>query len=141
VLHAFSPDPLAQEREILGGGKINVESLLLQAARPGGALRDDAAAKALLRWAAAEREAWRGTVTNDPPLPGRILPSDYLGQQAMVAFHKDRRGGSAARPRLAIPTGLCPPAQGCEERAALGDESKTNSTATRLWQILRNFQT
>jgi hypothetical protein len=91
VLHAFSPDPLAQEREILGGGKINVESLLLQAARPGGALRDDAAAKALLRWAAAEREAWRGTVTNDPPLPGRILPSDYLGQRAMVAVHKDRR--------------------------------------------------
>ncbi len=30
----ISPDPLAQEREILGGGKINVESLLLLEARP-----------------------------------------------------------------------------------------------------------
>ena len=33
-------------------------------------------------WAAAEREAWRNAVTIDPLLPGRILPSDYLGQQA-----------------------------------------------------------
>jgi hypothetical protein len=47
-----------------------------------GALRNNAAAKALLRWAAAEREAWLEAVTNDPLLPGRILPSDYLGQQA-----------------------------------------------------------
>ena len=44
--------------------------------------RIDATAKALLRWAAAEREAWLEAVTNDPLLPGRILPSDYLGQQA-----------------------------------------------------------
>ena len=44
--------------------------------RPGGALRNDAAARALLRWAAAEREAWLEAVTNDPLLPGRILPSD-----------------------------------------------------------------
>ncbi len=51
-------------------------------ARPGGALRNDAASKTLLRWAAAEREAWLEAVTNDPLLPGRILPSDYLGQQA-----------------------------------------------------------
>ena len=50
--------------------------------RPGGALRNDATAKALLRWAAAERVAWLDAVTNDPLLPGRILPSDYLGQQA-----------------------------------------------------------
>jgi hypothetical protein len=35
-----------------------------------------------VRWAAAEREAWLEAVTNDPLLPGRILPSDYLGQQA-----------------------------------------------------------
>jgi DNA-binding transcriptional regulator PaaX len=45
----------------------------------------------LLRWAAAEREAWLEAVTHDPLLPGRILPSDYLGQQAMVAVRKDRR--------------------------------------------------
>jgi DNA-binding transcriptional regulator PaaX len=112
----ISPDPLAQEREILGGGKINVESLILLEARPcagesdadivagawdferinrryarhlkvlaerpSGALRNDAAAKGLLRWATAEREAWLNAVTNDPLLPVRILPSDYLGQQA-----------------------------------------------------------
>ena len=112
----ITPDPLTEERRILGGGKINVESLLLLEARPcagesdaeiaagawdferinrryarhlkvrderpGGALRNDAVAKALLRWAAAEREAWLEAVTNDPLLPGRILPFDYLGQQA-----------------------------------------------------------
>ena len=109
----ITPDPLEEERQILGGGKINVESLLLLEARPcagesdaeivagawdferinrryarhlkilgerpGGALRNDAAAKALLRWAAAEREAWLDAVTNDPLLPQRILPTDYLG--------------------------------------------------------------
>ena len=36
-------------------------------------------------------EAWRDAVTNDPLLPGRILPSDCLGQQALVAVRKDRR--------------------------------------------------
>ena len=114
----ISPDPMAQEREILAGGKINVESLVLLEARPcagesdaeivagawdfeainrryarhlkvlterpDGAVRGDATAKALLRWAAAEREAWLEAVTNDPLLPGRILPSDYLGQQAWL---------------------------------------------------------
>ena len=109
-------DPLAEERQILGRGKINVESLILLEARPrageldaeivagawdferinrryarhlkalaerpGGALRNDTAAKALLRWAAAERETWLDAVTNDPLLPGQILPSEYLGQQA-----------------------------------------------------------
>jgi DNA-binding transcriptional regulator PaaX len=50
--------------------------------RPGGALGTEAAAKALSRWAAAEREAWLDAVTNDPLLPGRILPPGYLGQQA-----------------------------------------------------------
>ncbi|MCL4787756.1 MAG: hypothetical protein KJ070_13340 [Verrucomicrobia bacterium] len=59
-----------------------VRHLKVLAERPGGALRNDAAAKALLRWAAAEREAWLDAVTNDPLLPGRILPSDYLGQPA-----------------------------------------------------------
>jgi len=112
----ITPDPLTEERQILGGGKINVESLLLLEARPcagesdaeivagawdferinrryarhlkilgerpGSALRNDATAKALQRWAATEREAWLEAVTNDPLLPGRILPSDYLGQQA-----------------------------------------------------------
>jgi phenylacetic acid degradation operon negative regulatory protein len=140
----ISPDPLAQEREILGGGKINVESLILLEARPcagesaaeivagawdferinhryarhlkvlaerpGGALRNDLAARALLRWAAAEREAWLDAVTNDPLLPGRILPSDYLGQQAwrrraevlrdagrqLRAFNPERTGASRA---------------------------------------------
>jgi DNA-binding transcriptional regulator PaaX len=84
--------------EIVAGGwdfeRINsryARYLKVLAERPGGALRNDAAAKALRRWAAAEREAWLDAVTNDPLLPGRILPSDYLGQPAMVAVRKDRR--------------------------------------------------
>ena len=111
-----TPDPLAEEQQILGGGKINVESLILLEARPcagesdteiasgawdferinrryaaylkilnerpDGVLRNDPAAKTLMRWAAAEREAWLDAVTNDPLLPARILPSAYLGQQA-----------------------------------------------------------
>jgi len=112
----ITPDSLETERQILVGGKINVESLVLLEARPcagesdaeivagawdfelinrryarhlkilgerpGGTLRNEAAAKALLRWAAAEREAWLDAVTNDPLLPTRILPSDYLGLPA-----------------------------------------------------------
>jgi DNA-binding transcriptional regulator PaaX len=112
----ISPDPLAAEREVLGGGQINVESLVLLEARPcagesdaemvagawdferinrryarhlkileerpGNALGNAAAAKALLRWSAMEREAWLDAVINDPLLPGRLLPSDYLGQQS-----------------------------------------------------------
>jgi DNA-binding transcriptional regulator PaaX len=50
--------------------------------RPGGSLGNEAAAKVLRRWATAEREAWLDAVTNDPLLPERILPADYLGQQA-----------------------------------------------------------
>jgi phenylacetic acid degradation operon negative regulatory protein len=112
----ITPDSLEEERQILGGGKINVKSLILLEARPcsgesdaeivlgawdfehinrryarhlktlnerpSDAPRNDLAAKALLRWATAEREAWLEAVTNDPLLPKRILPSDYLGQQA-----------------------------------------------------------
>jgi DNA-binding transcriptional regulator PaaX len=50
--------------------------------RPGDALRNEGAAKSLLRWAEAERGAWLDAVTSDPLLPVRILPSQYLGQQA-----------------------------------------------------------
>lgn len=112
----ITPDSLDDERQILGGGKINVKSLILLEARPcagesdaeivvgawdfehinrcykvhlkilderpGGAVRNGVAAKALLRWATAEREAWLNAVTNDPLLPKRILPSGYLGQHA-----------------------------------------------------------
>ena len=59
-----------------------VRHLKILEERPGDALGNVAAAKALLRWSATEREAWLDAVTNDPLLPGRILPSDYLGQQA-----------------------------------------------------------
>jgi DNA-binding transcriptional regulator PaaX len=59
-----------------------VRHLKILEERPGNALGNVAAAKALLRWSATEREAWLDAVTNDPLLPGRILPSDYLGQQA-----------------------------------------------------------
>lgn len=112
----ITPDSLEEERRILVGGKINVESLILLEARPaagesdseivagawdferingrylrhlkilgeraGTALRNETAAKALQRWAAAEREAWLDAVRIDPLLPERILPADYLGQRA-----------------------------------------------------------
>jgi phenylacetic acid degradation operon negative regulatory protein len=50
--------------------------------RPTGAVQSDASAKALLRWASSEREAWLDAVSNDPLLPKRILPKDYAGQTA-----------------------------------------------------------
>ena len=50
--------------------------------RPVGKLQNQATANALLRWAAAEREAWLDAFTPDPLLPERILPSDYLGKAA-----------------------------------------------------------
>jgi phenylacetic acid degradation operon negative regulatory protein len=112
----ITPDSLATERQILGDGNVNVESLLLLEARPcagesdldivmgawdfeninrcyarhlkilgdrpTGTLRSETAAKTLLRWAAAEREAWLNAVNSDPLLPERILPDGYLGQQA-----------------------------------------------------------
>jgi phenylacetic acid degradation operon negative regulatory protein len=112
----ITPDPLTEERSLLGSSEINVESLLLLEAcpcagesdleivagawdfksinaryarhlkiieeRPGEALRTDAARNALLRWATAERTAWLDSIVNDPLLPGRILPSNYLGQKA-----------------------------------------------------------
>jgi hypothetical protein len=46
--------------------------------RPGAALRDEDHAKAMQRWAAVEREAWLDAVRNDPLLPARLLPSEYL---------------------------------------------------------------
>lgn len=52
--------------------------------RPTAALRNEPAARALLSWAAAEREAWLEAVTNDPLLPARLLPADYLGRRAWL---------------------------------------------------------
>lgn len=111
-----TPDPLEEERHILAGAKVDVESLLLLDARPcagetdaeivcgawdfarinrryaqllnilderpSGGLKNPAAAKALLGWAAKEREAWLAAVLDDPLLPEAILPTDYLGQRA-----------------------------------------------------------
>ena len=64
--------------------------------RPGGALRNDATAKALLRWAAAEREAWLEAVTNDPLLP---CPPNTWG---------NRHGGGGWK-CSGTPTGKCAP--------------------------------
>jgi phenylacetic acid degradation operon negative regulatory protein len=83
--------PCAGERdaEIVGGAwdfnRINslyAHHLKVLTERPSEALRSDTAARALLRWAAAERQAWLDAVASDPLLPERILPPDYLGQQA-----------------------------------------------------------
>jgi DNA-binding transcriptional regulator PaaX len=50
--------------------------------RPRVPIQSEGAAKTLLRWAAAEREAWLEAVRLDPLLPRRILPPEYLGQRA-----------------------------------------------------------
>jgi len=44
--------------------------------------RRDAATKVLLSWATREREAWLNAVRNDPLLPAKILPTNYLGRRA-----------------------------------------------------------
>jgi phenylacetic acid degradation operon negative regulatory protein len=49
---------------------------------PNHSLRSESAAKAVLRWAGDEHEAWLDAVTHDPLLPQRLLPSGYLGQAA-----------------------------------------------------------
>lgn len=49
---------------------------------PGNAVRNEADATAMLRWASIEREAWLEAVSHDPLLPQRILPPNYLGQAA-----------------------------------------------------------
>lgn len=33
---------------------------------------------------------WLDALTNDPLLPGRVLPSNYLGPQSFVAVRQDR---------------------------------------------------
>lgn len=112
----ITPDPLTEERRLLSGGEVNVESLILLEARscagesdidivtgawdfehinrrydrhlnllserPVVAFHGEANARALLRWAAAERGAWLDAVTIDPLLPERILPPGYRGRQA-----------------------------------------------------------
>ena len=124
----ITPDPLKEERQIMGGGRINVESLLLLEARPCAgesdteivagawdferinrryarylkvleehpiaALRNERAAKALLRWSTTERETWLHAVTNDPLLPARLLPSGYLGERAWRRRVKGLRDAS-----------------------------------------------
>ena len=50
--------------------------------RPDGSLHNNAAAKALQRWAADERASWHAALQIDPLLPKRLLPPDYLGCRA-----------------------------------------------------------
>ena len=112
----ITPDSLDEEKHVLVGGEINVESLILMEAkpcagesdaeiaagawnfdlinrryarhleildeRPKGALESETTAKSLRRWATAECQAWLDAVLDDPLLPERILPCDYLGQWA-----------------------------------------------------------
>ena len=111
-----TPDALEDERQLLAGGKVDVESLIMLDARPcagesdseivkgawdfkrinsryaqhlkilddrpAKALRKEANAQALRKWATSERKAWLEAVRNDPLLPERLLPPDYLGQRA-----------------------------------------------------------
>ncbi len=112
----ITPDPLEEEKQILGDGQINVESLILLEARPcagesdaeivtgawdfeqinhryarhlkvleewpASTPKNEASSRMLLRWAELERKAWIKAVSNDPLLPERILPSNYLGQKS-----------------------------------------------------------
>jgi phenylacetic acid degradation operon negative regulatory protein len=52
--------------------------------RPDGPLRSESSMNAMLRWVAAEHEAWLEAVASDPLLPKRILPPGYLGQTAWL---------------------------------------------------------
>jgi phenylacetic acid degradation operon negative regulatory protein len=111
----ITPDSVAEERRVLAGGAINVESLILLEARAGagesdeeivagawdfdlinhrysqylkvlnarpGATEKKTEATRFLRWMSDEREAWFEAVTNDPLLPARLLPANYLGRRA-----------------------------------------------------------
>jgi DNA-binding transcriptional regulator PaaX len=116
----ITPDPVSEERALLSGGPVDVESLILLEARPfagetdaeivAGAwdfseinrryvaykqvlkrrprvrLRSEAAATMFHRWLREERLAWLRTVEFDPLLPGRLLPSEYVG----IAAWRDR---------------------------------------------------
>ena len=95
-------DSLLEARPCAGGmgranrrGRINRRSarhLKVLDDRAGGALRNDAAKKALLCWAATEREAWLEAVTNDPLLLGTILPFDYLATTVADELHFTVKG-------------------------------------------------
>ncbi len=112
----ITPDPLRTNRDRLAQGEVDVESLVVLEARPGGgetdaqlvagawdfarineayarylcvleavprqALGTRAAARALHRWAAAERHAWLTAVSLDPLLPESLLPVGYEGKSA-----------------------------------------------------------
>ena len=121
----ISPDPLQEEKDILAGSRVNVESLILLEARPcagetdeeivAGAwdfaeinrlyakhlqvlgsrptrpLRSEAEAQYLRKWAGQERIAWLAAVSEDPLLPERLLPRDYLGRKAWRSRWKTLR--------------------------------------------------
>jgi phenylacetic acid degradation operon negative regulatory protein len=76
------------DSEIVAGawdfGRINRRYLWhasVLARRPAGDLRTEAAARALLHWAATERKAWHNAVMGDPLLPRKLLPPDYQGER------------------------------------------------------------
>jgi hypothetical protein len=73
--------------------------LKVLAERPGGALRNDTAAKALLRWAAAEREAWLDAV-----IP-RLRDCCRAGYCRRI-IRGNRRGGGGWK-CCATPAGNC----------------------------------
>jgi len=77
------------DREIVAGAwdfkRINLrytQHLKILDERPRQAVRNEEAAKALLHWAMVERNVWLEAVRNDPLLPEKILPYDYVGRKA-----------------------------------------------------------
>ena len=59
-----------------------VRHLEILAARPVGALRDEASGRKMSEWASREREAWLAAVRSDPLLPEPLLPTGYLGKKS-----------------------------------------------------------
>jgi DNA-binding transcriptional regulator PaaX len=60
-------------------------------ARPAAPLRESAAAERFRAWATQERKTWLEAVREDPLLPERLLPANYLGREAWEARVKTMR--------------------------------------------------
>ncbi len=56
-----------------------------------------------------EREPWLAAMPHDPLLPGRILPSDYLEQQAWCGARRSRRFNVGRRASLGLFLNLSKP--------------------------------
>jgi hypothetical protein len=64
-----------------------------------------------------------------------MIPREILKKIRQIELRTNRIvTGSVERGCVRIPTGFRPKAQGCEERATLGQPSNIITTPTGLWQ-------